>query len=153
MTVRDNYEVVRKKYNLPSFNEVDQEFEIAAIEEEQNVLREIRHKVQDRLEFGIGILDTVCQPDSNNVRSMMEASFFNDTEKRKAFELSQKIAGLWRSLTEAELLNEEKSDAEFIKLAIKEWHAMKEHLLVYVRKMRESWKGTQGSREELGYLG
>jgi hypothetical protein len=153
MTIRDEYEQTRKKYNLPSFAELDKEFEIASIEIEGNALREVRHRIHDRLEFAAGIVDTICQPDGNSVRSMMEASFFNDTDKRKAYQLSQKISGLWRSLTEAELLNDEKSDAEFIKLAFKEWQALKEHLLGFVRKMRESWKGTQQSREELGYLG
>jgi len=153
MTIRDAYEQARKKYNLPSFADIDKEFEIASIEAEGSALREVRHRIQERLEFGVGILDTICQPDPNNVRSMIECSFFNDMEKRKAYELSQRVATLWRSLTEAELLNEEKSDAEFIKLAYKEWQMLKEHLLTFVRKMRESWKGTQQSREELGYLG
>ena len=153
MTIRDDYTVAQKKYNLPSFNDIDKEFEIAAIETPGNILREVRHRVQDRLEFGVSILDNVCQPDPNNMRSMMESSFFNDSEKTKAFALSQKIATLWRSLTEAELINDEKSDAEFIKLVFKEWQAMKAPLLEFVRKMRDSWKKTQHTREELGYLG
>ncbi|HSU73218.1 MAG TPA: hypothetical protein VLJ21_05215 [Candidatus Binatia bacterium] len=153
MTLRDAYEQARKKYNLPSFNELDREFEIASIEVEENALREIRHRIHDRIEFGAGILDTICQPDPNSVRSMMECSFFGDTEKRKAYELSQKLAALWRSLTEAELLNDDKSDAEFIKHAFKEWQLFKEPLVTFVRKMRDSWKGTQTSKEELGYLG
>lgn len=153
MTFKDDYEQARKKFNLPSFNELDHEFEIASIEAEGSALREIRHRVHDRIEFGAGILETICQPDPNSIRSMMESSFFSDTEKRKAYELSQKVAGLWRALTEAELLNDDKSDAEFIKHAFKEWQALKDSLLTFVRKMRESWKGTQESKEELGYLG
>jgi hypothetical protein len=152
MTVKDDYEKLRKRFNLPSFDEIDAEFDLAGIEE-GNLLREIRHRVHERLEFGAGIIDTICQPDANNMRSMMECGFFNDQEKTKAFHLSQRLMVLWRSLTEAELLNDEKSDVEAIKLAFKEWKEMKEPLLAFIRKMKESWKHAAPGREDLGYLG
>ena len=85
MSVREEYEKLRKKYNLPQFDELDHAFDIADLETDGPLLREIRHRVEERLEFVINTLDPVCQPDTNSVRSMIECGFFGDKEKKQAF--------------------------------------------------------------------
>ncbi len=153
MTFKDAYEATRKKYNLPAFDELDREFDLAGIEHDDNPLREVRHRIQERLEFASGIVDTVCQPDPNNVKSMMESSFCSETDKHAAFALLKHVMVLWRQLTEATLLNEEKSDAELIKLVLKDWKDIKQALLPIIRKIRASWKEAETSKQDLGYLG
>jgi len=117
MTVRDEYEKLRKKYNLPSFDSMDKEFDLSSVENEKRVLREIRQAIRDRMEFGHMVLDSICHPDTGSVTSMIECNFFTDEEKKKAFKLSQRIMALWRVATEAKLVNEEKTDIELIKKA------------------------------------
>jgi hypothetical protein len=153
MTVKEAYDVVKKKFNLPSFEEVDAVLDIIGLEHEHSVLREIRHRVHDRLDFAMAIADTVVQPDPNNVRSMMESSYFTNDEKNAAIRLSQHVMVLWRAWTEAELLNEERSDAELLKLIIAEWSGLKSTLLPFVQKMKKSWKSVESHKNDLGYLG
>ncbi|MBI4144931.1 hypothetical protein HY493_01875 [Candidatus Woesearchaeota archaeon] len=153
MTVKDAYDVLRKKYNLPSFNDLSDEFEICDIEDEAHVLRSVRHRIQDRLDFASEIIETICHPDPNSVRAMTECSFFNDKDKHSAMLLSQRLMALWRSTTEAELVNEEKTDAELIKLVMKEWPKLKEGLVPFVRKMKDHWQVSQVQTQDLGYLG
>ena len=153
MTVKDEYEKLRKKYNLPSFDSLDQEFDLSDLEKEKTVLMDIRHSIRDKLEFGNGILDTISQPDTGSVRAMMECSFFSESEKKKAFLLSQRLMALWRGTTEAQLLNTEKSDAELIKLCYKEWPEIKEQILPFVKTMKEHWQKSMTAKQELGYFG
>lgn len=153
MTVRDEYEKYRKKYNLPSFDSLDKEFDLSSVENEKRVLREIRQAIRDRLEFGSNVLDTVCQPDTGSVTSMIECNFFTDSEKKKAFILSQKLMALWRTTTEAKLMNDEKTDVELIKTAYKEWPGIKDEILPFVKTMKERWKGKESIPQELGYFG
>ncbi len=153
MTFRDAYEAARKKYNLPTFDQLDKDFDLAGIEHEDNVLREVRHRIQDRLEFAASILDTICQPDPNNVKSMLESGFFGDADKTKAFALIKEVMVHWRQLTEATLLNEEKSDAELIKLVHADWDRLRSGLLPLIRTMKSSWKEAESRNEDLGYLG
>ena len=153
MAIKDAFEVLRKKYNLPSFDEVDAVLDVRDFEHEHSILRDLRHRVHDRLEFAVGIVDIVIQPDMNNVRTMMESGFFNNEDKSTAMRLSKHVMGLWRVLTEAELLNEDKSDAELVKLLLAEWPELKKALLPFVQKMRTSWKSVDTDRDDLGYLG
>ena len=64
MSVREEYEKLRKKYNLPQFDELDHAFDIADLETDGPLLREIRHRVEERLEFVINTLDPVYPPGS-----------------------------------------------------------------------------------------
>lgn len=153
MTVKEAYDVLRKKFNLPSFEEADAVLDLSALEHEHSILRDLRHRVQDRLEFVVAVVDTVFQPDANNVRAMMESGFFNDAEKSEAIRLSQHMMVLWRSLTEAELLNEDRADAELVKLLVGEWPELKKAVLPFVLKMKKSWKSAESHKNDLGYLG
>ena len=153
MAIKDAFEQLRKKFNLPSFDDVDSVLDMADLEHDHSILRDLRHRVNDRLEFAIGIVDIVIQPDMNNVRTMMESGFFNNADKSSAMRLSQHLMGLWRVLTEAELLNEAKSDAELVKLIVAEWPELKKSLLPFVQKMRKSWKSVDTGKDDWGYLG
>lgn len=153
MTVKEVYDGLRKKFNLPAFEEVDAVLDVSAVEHEHAVLRDIRHRIHDRLDFAMAIADTVVQPDPNNVRAMMESSYFGEAEKSAAMKVGQHVMVLWRAWTEAELLNDDRSDAELLKQVVSEWPAVKQALLPFVQKMRKSWKSAESRPADLGYLG
>ena len=50
MEIKKKYEELAKKYNIPSFDEINNEFEIALIDEESIILREIRRKITEKKE-------------------------------------------------------------------------------------------------------
>ena len=99
ITFRDSYDLLRKKYNLPSFNDLSNEFELCEIEDEAHVLRAIRHRIQDRLDFASEIIETICHPEPNSVGAMTGQSFFGDRDKRSAMQLPQHLMTFWRPTT------------------------------------------------------
>jgi hypothetical protein len=152
MTVKDEYDKLRKQYNLPSFNDLDKEFDLSCVEQENRVLPETRDRLKDRLDLGLAIIDKVVHPDTGSVISMIEHSFFDDDEKNSAWALAKRIMVLKRSITEASLLNDEKIDVTIIKQIYEQWPSIKQVLLGFVTKMKSSWEEQQASKENLRYL-
>jgi len=150
---KDNYEALRKKHNLPEFEKLDTEFNISEIEEDGRPLRQIRGKMEEKIEFFVEILNIILQPDANSFSDLYECRFFNDEEKAKALELFKELMIVDRGLIEAEVLSEEKADAESIREAYAVVCKIKSDILPLVRKMKDIWKRPTAKKEILGYLG
>ena len=51
MKIKEEYEKLKEKHNLPDFKEINNEFEITTIEKEEFLLREIRRKIYEKIEL------------------------------------------------------------------------------------------------------
>ena len=147
------YEAVRKKYDLPSFGELDKEFEISLIEAESFILRNVRKKVGERFELVINIVQRILQPDTNSFADMYECKFFKGSEKDAIFHLFKHLMHCYRQSVELEILQDEKSDAEFVRSVTKEWREIKQGLLPFISKLKMVWIEKDESKEHLEYLG
>ena len=57
MSVKETYQKLSKKYQLPPFAEIDTAFEISTIEYEEFLLREVRRKMVEKLDSFIKVLE------------------------------------------------------------------------------------------------
>lgn len=146
------YEALRKKHKLPTFDEMDSEFEISAIEAESGLLREIRKHISERVGNINSLVEEVLQPDTNLV-NLYESRVFNETEKQGLFELYKKLMVVDRTLAELMIANDEKLDAQFIKSFAAEWKKIKPELLNFIRKLKDSWEKETEEGESAGYMG
>jgi len=147
------YEVLRKKYNLPDFGALDAEFEISLIEEETFLAKQIGKKIRERLELTIDIVEHILQPDTNSYAEMYECKFFTGSEKDALLAIFKHIMHSYRELMGLELLNDEKASAQFIKEFVAEWPQIKKSLLPFVEKLKLVWKEPRKDKERLEYLG
>ncbi len=151
--IEEQYGKLTKKYALPNFKEIDKEFEIAAIENENFLLREITNKIVDRIDFFSRLFEDLLQPDPSLLRSMYESKIFNDEERKTIYTLYKKMMVINRQSVGVSLNREEKEDAVFIKKTFDEWKELKTSISKIVDKIKDSWKKEADSKEELGYLG
>jgi len=151
--IEEQYGKLKKKYVLPDFNEVDKEFEIATIENENFLLREITNKIVDRIDFFSRLFEELLQPDPSLLRNMYESKIFNDEERKTIYSLYKKLMVINRQSVEVSLNREEKEYAGFIKKTFDEWKELKTSISKIVDKIKDSWKKEADSKEELGYLG
>lgn len=147
------YEPLRKKYNLPSFEELDSEFEIGVIEHETWVLRNIGKNMFDKLEMTMDIIEKILQPDTNSYVDLYECKFFSGSEKDELFALLKHLMHAYRELLELEFINNEKAHADFIKHFFPEWLQVKKALLPFITKLKSVWKEDKRHKEKLEYLG
>lgn len=153
MDLIELYKPAAKKYKLPSFEDLDREFDIVLIEPTLNFLKQIRKKIVERLEFGLDILEKILQPDTNSYADMYELTAFNEKEKDNVLHLYKSIMFLHRLSYEIDLDDGDNKEADFIKLAAKQWGAYKKQLAPIVQKLKQSWKTEAEDESSLSYLG
>ena len=149
---KKQYASIQKKYKLPSFEELDSEFEIGSIESEDYMLREIRKRFGEKIRDVCGFVGEVLHPESN-LADLYESRVFEEHEKAELFELYKKLMVADRTVAELTIQNEEKLDAEFIRDFSREWEKMKPQLVKFIRRLRESWEKDTDQGEAAGYMG
>ncbi|MBS3127784.1 hypothetical protein J4410_01450 [Candidatus Woesearchaeota archaeon] len=154
VSIQKLYDEYRKKYALPSFQELDHECELSTIEvKEPFFLRQVARKVEERLSFFHDIFSEVLNPDVASVASLHESRFFTDEEKTEFFIFFQKLMVAQRSLLEADTLLDDKMYAETILFVWKNYPEFKKGTLSILKRMKEIWETNLDPKEQLGYFG
>lgn len=152
--IKDAYEKLRKKYKvLPDFEKIDNEFEISTIEKKDFLIRNIKRKINEKLELLNNVLDKMVHPDPASLIEMVEAKCFDYDDRSQIFELHKKLLLLQKDILELDLLQDEKTDVDFIKKITEQWSSIRKEMLPNVRKLKDCWKETKEIRETLAYLG
>ena len=152
--MKTEFENLKKKYNLPSFDDLNKEFQIDDIENENSILKEIRGKILEKSNTYAKFLEDLLQPDTTP-SSFYECTILNsENEKKTVFELYKKLMIIDRAGLETNLLSSDELEAEFIKKTYEEWLKIKQKLLEIVTLVRKSWEKedvyTQFKGEYLG---
>ena len=150
--IRREYEKLRKKHKLPTFAELDNDFEISRIEAEGFPLREIRKKIIDKLHEVGSLVEEVLNPDTS-LADLYESRIFGEEEKRLIFELYKKLMAFIRHSAVLAIQCDEKLEAEFIKSFYADWKKLKPELLKFATKIKGSWEKETAENESIGYMG
>jgi hypothetical protein len=151
METKEKYEELMKKHNLPSFEVLDNDFEINGIED-QMLLRGIRKKISDKVDYYAHLLDSFMQPD-NSFSSLYEIDAFTDLDRENLMSLYKKMMILQRELVKLNLNFGEEVDAKFIKGFFDEWKQLKKDLAKIIEKVQSSWCTDDLKGFNIDYLG
>ena len=151
--IEKQYNELRKKFKLPEFKDLDNEFEISDLEETNFLLKAIIRRIAERFDFYTTMLEEVLQPDTSNLYAMHETRFFDENEKKRMYDLYSRLMNFNRQFIEVTLENNEKNAVDFINSIFNEWNGLKQELLGVINKMKSSWKTETYIKEDLGYLG
>ena len=151
--IENQYNELRKKYALPEFKDINDEFEISDLEETTFLLRAIIRRIAERFDFYTTMLEEVLQPDTSNLYAMHETRFFDENEKKRMYDLYSRLMNFNRQSIEVTLEHKEKNEVGFINNVFNEWDELKQELLGFINKMKSSWKIEADIKEDLGYMG
>ncbi len=146
------YEPIKSKYQLPDFNELDKYFSISDIENESNVLKEIRYKMHEKFEQIAKVLSDFFNPEQS-FAAMYELKILDETKKKKYFILFKKIMTLLRESEKLSLKNIEKEDANFIKNAFKEYLSLMPDIEALFSDIINLWKSKDSDMDSEEYFG
>jgi hypothetical protein len=150
--IKEMYNKIGQKHKeLPDFDKLDNEFEISALEE-PFILRAIRRKITEKVDFYANLIKDLLQPESD-MRNMYECRAFGDNEKEEVYNILKKLMFFSRLSAEAAIKSDEKEDIKFLNNFFDEWLKMKPNLLKIVSKMKDSWEKETELKEDLGYFG
>lgn len=151
---KEHYDALRATHpTLPSYDELDEEFEISTIEKETHVLREIRRKMNDKFENVIDIIERILQPDPHRFIDMLEYKSFTEPEKQQLFNICKAFVYHQRLNIEAEIALTDEMDATTVRAFYDAWQTHKQQLSQHIKKLKESWKKEVQSKEIIEYFG
>ncbi len=148
--MKDEYNQLKKKLNLPDFEKLDSEFEISAIEQKEFLLRSIRRKITEKLMGFTEIFDEILQPEKPS--TMYESNFISENERKAIFDFYKRLMYLIRLSEEISVNEDDKKDADFISKSLAEWLLLKEKIEEALSKMKDAWT-RQLKKEEEAYFG
>ena len=146
------YEELTKKYDLPPYQELDADFEIYSLDEEDDIIRETLKKIYEKVDSYTKFMEDLIQPDSR-ISLMREASTLNPQERAIISKIHMKGMLITRELLELNLSYDEKEAAEIIKKDYEEWQSIKKELKQIICKLKESWMKDIKIEQDRGYFG
>ena len=150
--MKDNYEELKKKYDLPDYKQMVRVFEIDSISKEDNILREILKKQHNKIEYYAELLESLLQPDTS-LSSMKETGNLNSEDVTVVRKLFAECMYLLRKFTEFGLDYGEEEAAKFVVEINNEWKKIKLEIKPILVKLKEIWKKEYKTDYDKGYLG
>ena len=151
MNIKQEYESLVKKHKLPSYEDLDKEFELLyfyKLEEVKFPLRFVRRRIFDKIKTYIRLLESIINPNPGSLISLEESKFFSQEEKKEIIVLLKEMVSLDSKNILVELKQSEKEDAFLIKEAFEDWKELKEKLHKIGKKINEGWISEVESKKE-----
>lgn len=139
--LKKEYLKIEKKYKLPSFNKLNEDFHIekAADTETDFLIREIRKMVSDKPYNYLRFVETLINPVNAPMSLMSVIKILGEAEKNKLTEIYKKLVKNEVMLIETDINFSEEKEAEFIKETYKVWQEIKKDFAEVFKAINKNW--------------
>lgn len=155
--LKKEYESLRKKHKLPTFSEMDKDFEIYKVDRESDYLiRSIRKQIMEKIVNSLGFVEMLLSGSNAPRMYYGYLKSMNNEERKKLEKIYRSFAELVVSSLEREIEYNEKEEVALVKKISKSWHAVRndfKKILAMVREPIVSEKKTSSARKERSYFG
>ena len=138
---KEDYLEIQKKYDLPSFDEFNQDFHIEKLADVETdyLIREIRKMVTDKFANYLRFVEAFLHPSSSPMFVLSIVKLINIDDKKMLVNIYEKLAKCEMKIVELDLEFLEDKDAEFVRDSFVLWQEIKKDLLIFVRKIERDW--------------
>jgi len=149
-TLKQEYKKIQEKYNLPSFEELNEDFNIEKASEVQVelLIREIRRFVADKLSNYMRFVEAILNPVNVPMFVYSLIKSLDTQEKEKLKEIYKKLSKNELKLIELDINYSEEKEALFIRDSYKMWQEMKKDLLDIFEKANKNWDNKVESKNK-----
>ena len=151
--LKEEYSKIQKKYALPDFDKLNEDFKIEKVAQEETELlvREIRETIGETLENFLRFVEAILNPVNVPMFLFPIIKSLNSEEKNKLSEIYKKLSKL--EVEAMKLIDySEKKEAEFIKNSYKLWQEIKKDFVKIIEAV-EKKLDTKIEKTEKGYFG
>ncbi|MEK6820226.1 MAG: hypothetical protein AABX71_00765 [Nanoarchaeota archaeon] len=152
--LKKQYEWLRQRYKLPSFSEMNQDFEIEKLQEKETEIlsREIRRAMIEKSLAYLRFVEMFMNPSSAPIFFFAMVKGL-DTEEKKLLEELYSELGKYEviSLALDNEYNEEK-ELKFIKDFYNKWQEIKKKFSRILKSVEKDWE-KKGEKKDKCYLG
>ena len=152
--LKKDYLKIQKKYNLPSFEELNQEFHIEKIAEVETdiLIREIRKFVADKLGGYLRFTETLLNPTNAPMFVFSVIKTLSVDDKKRVSEIYKKLAQNEVNLIKLDTEFSEKKEVEFIKESYKLWKKISKEIMTILDSVKKNWDNRFETNNK-GYFG
>ena len=152
--LKQEYKVLQEKYNLPSFDRLNEDFQIEKATESETdfVLREVRRYVTDKFFNYLRFIESILTPNNAPMFVFAITKTLGTKDREKLIELYKKIAKIDIDLIELDIQYSEEKEANSIKEYYSLWQNIKKDFLEVVGVIRKNWD-TKIEDNGKGYFG
>lgn len=149
------YGKLATKYNLPDFEELDNQFEITSLQDvnKKFLLKAIRRRMIDKIVFFNRILESILHPNTQSIISMHENKSFDEDERQKVIKSLRKLMKLDRESLRLDIEPNTISDANFIIKIFEEYKDIKRKINRVASIMEEAWSKEEEEIVSESYFG
>ncbi len=156
MDIKSAYEKLRKNYDLPKYEALDEEFELLYLHNVLEIkypLRFIRRRIMDKIANIIHFFEGVLNPAADNIINLQENGYLNEGEKDELANILKYLISLERESMVLDIEFGEEKDAGFIKKVMYKWTAYKPKLANFTKKLIDGWEKDRKEEGEKHYFG
>ena len=152
--LKKDYEKLQKKYKLPSFQQLNEEFEIERIAEHETdiLLREIRKAITEKAVAFLRFLELMINPTAAPFFLLSVIKHLGASDKKIVEEIYRKVCEFEIKAIALDMKYNENAEAEFIRDSAKKWQAMHPDFQEMSRAIDRAWNASF-EKKERSYFG
>tara|TARA_Y100000034_G_C6807165_1_gene362509 strand:- start:273 stop:728 length:456 start_codon:yes stop_codon:yes gene_type:complete len=151
--MKKQYNELRKKYTLPTYKELNNNFELDYIEDEYFLIRTIRRRIHEKIVFFARLFERIIFPNQAIMIEIYESKFFSEKEKKDLINSYEELLELDRKALSLNISSEDKKEAEYIKLVSKKLPNLIKKSQFILTKLDSSWKDKKTDLTKNHYFG
>jgi len=152
--LKKDYAKLGGKYKLPSFKELNEEFDIEKVQEieTETLLREIRKVIMDKVLAYLRFVEMFLNPTNAPLFFLAIMKNLDSSDKKVLEELYEKLGKMEIKVIAVDNEYSEKTEAEFIKHLCSEWRDVKEGIKKVSISLEKCWD-KKCEKKEKSYVG
>jgi len=152
--LKQEYKVLQEKYNLPSFDRLNEDFQIEKATESETdfVLREVRRYVTDKFFNYLRFIESILTPTNAPMFVFAITKTLGVADRENLIELYKKIAKVDIDLIELDIEYSEEKEAKSIREYYSMWQNIKKDFLEIVNVIKKNWDNKMEDSGK-GYFG
>lgn len=129
--LKEEYKIIQKKYSLPDFKEMNEEFQIERISEVETdiLIREVRKFVMEKFSNYLRFIEGILNPANSPYFMFAIVKSLGTSEREKLSEIHKKITKYEIEILILDTVFEENAEAKLIRDAYSDWQKIKKDFL------------------------
>ena len=148
--LKQEYRRIQEKHRLPSFEELNEDFNIekASEIEVDLLIREIRRYIADKLSNYMRFIEAILNPVNVQMFIYSFIKSLENEEKERLTEIYKKLSKNELRLIELDIKYSEEKEALFIRESFVMWQEIKRDLLEILEKINKNWDNKVESKNK-----
>jgi hypothetical protein len=138
--IKKIYSKFDKKYSLPDFHEMNNEFGIEKADSDSEFpLKEIIKVVADKFQNYMRFLEGIINPSNSSLFAFSLVKLIDNGKRAKLAEVYTEISKIEIKLIKLDLNSTEEFEAEFLKESYETWKKIKKDIYEVINFVEENW--------------